>query len=60
VKLIIVQVDDSIDISGLLKGVSVTLNDGTTDYAGVVFAPMDTLDPPPPSIEGDYHIEPVQ
>ena len=59
-KLVIVQVNDSVDISGLLKGVNVTLNAGGTDYPGVVFAPMDTLDPPAPSIEGDYHISPAE
>jgi len=55
-KLVVVQVDESVDISALTKGTNITLNDGVTNYAGVVSFPIDSLDPVPPTIEGDYHI----
>lgn len=52
-KLLVVQFEDTVDLSPLPKGTKVTVTGGTTTLTGGVMASMDILEP---GIEGDYHI----
>lgn len=56
-KLLVIQFEDSVDISPLPKGTKVTVGDDTTTLPGEVMASVDILEP---SLEGDYHITPIE
>ncbi len=55
-KLLIVQFEDTEDITVLPKGTEVTVGDGTSSLTGRVKALVDMESP---VIEGDYHISPA-
>lgn len=56
-KLLVIQFEDTVDISPLPKGTQVTVGDGTTTLSGEVMASVDILEP---SLEGDYHITSIE
>lgn len=56
-KLLVIQFEDTVDTSPLPKGTQVTVGDGTTTLSGEVMASVDILEP---SLEGDYHITPIE
>ncbi len=56
-KLLVIQFEDTVDISPLPKGTKVTVTDGTTTLPGEVMASVDIVEP---SLEGDYHLTPIK
>lgn len=56
-KLLTIRFKDTVDISPLAVGTDVVVSDGTTTASGNVMSR--TVMEEPPTIEGDYHIEPI-
>jgi len=57
-KVLVVQFEDTVDITPLVKGTGVSVKIGTITLPGVVMFSTDILDPP--GLEGLYHISPVE